>query len=76
MNGFEYIRNTSSYEEELEELRNKNDELEEENKLLKFFLNAMWNDLKRKREILKGGSRWKRLNKTINIILFILEMFQ
>jgi len=57
MNGFEYIRNTSSYEEELEELRNKNDELEEENKLLKFFLNAMWNDLKRKREILKGGSR-------------------
>lgn len=57
MNGFEYIRNSSSYEEEIEELQNKNDELEEENKLLKFLLNAMWNDLKRKREILKGDVR-------------------
>jgi len=57
MNGGEYIRNSSSYEYELEELENKIEELENENKLLKFLLNAMWNDLKRKREILKGGSR-------------------
>lgn len=54
MSGSEYIRNSSSYEEEIEELQNENEELKEEIKFLRFLLNTMWNDLKRKREILKG----------------------